>query len=60
MIELIKIYTWCKGYIHRDIKPDNLVMDYDNKSQIILYWFWVSQKKYIKKKNWWTCLQERW
>ena len=49
ILESLKYIHDC-GYIHRDIKPDNFVMDITNKERVYCIDFGLS-KKYIKNKK---------
>jgi len=49
LIENMKYIHSC-GYLHRDIKPDNFVIGYNNKNKIYCIDFGIA-KKYIKKNN---------
>jgi serine/threonine protein kinase len=49
MIDIMKHIHTC-GYIHRDIKPDNFAIGYDNPSKLYCIDFGLS-KKYLKKNG---------
>lgn len=49
MIDIMKHIHTC-GYIHRDIKPDNFAVGYDNTSKLYCIDFGLS-KKYLKKNG---------
>jgi len=51
-IQMIKIvrFLHLRGYVHRDLKPDNFVLDYENMDKLYCIDFGLA-KKYVNNKN---------